>query len=111
MSYDSNYIDVENALKRVGGNEVLYKKLLKLFVAESNYDALCENIESGNNEEIARLAHTVKGVSANLALTSLNEQVAKVEMEAKAGNDSKALLPGLKETFDKTLELITDYIG
>ena len=110
MSNDANYIDVENALKRVGGNVDLYKKLLRIFLDENNYDALCENIENGNKEEAARLAHTIKGVSANLSLTNLRTVAANIEMESKAGNDCKTLVPELKETFDKTIELLKDYL-
>ena len=111
MSNDANYIDVENALKRVGGNVDLYKKLLRIFLEENNYDALIENIESGNKEEAARLAHTIKGVSANLSLTNLRATTANIEMESKAGNDCKNLIPELKETFEKTCDLVKDYLA
>ena len=111
MSNDANYLDVENALKRVGGNVDLYKKLLRIFLEENNYDALCENIESGNKEETARLAHTIKGVSANLSLTNLRAVAANIEMESKAGNDCSSLAPELKETFEKTCDLVKDYLA
>ena len=111
MSNDVVYLDVENALKRVGGNENLFKKLLKVFIHENIYESLYESIEKGAVEEISGLAHTLKGVSANLSLNSLRDIATAIEIDAKAGNDCKASLPELKASFEKTSELVKEYIG
>ena len=111
MPNNTDYLDIESALKRVGGNETLYKKLLKLFLADNNVEDLCNAIETGSCEDIARFAHTIKGVGANLSFTKMRTIAADIEVQAKEGNDCKEYLPELRESFEKTLELINEYMG
>ena len=111
MSIDPEYMDIESALKRVGGNETLYKKLLKLFLDENHIDDLCNAIDSGNNEEAGHMAHTIKGVSANLSLTKLRAVTMDIEQRAKGGEDCKEFMPELRTISDKTIEIITEYVG
>ena len=111
MSYNTDYLDIEGALKRVAGNETLFKKLLKLFLAENDVENLCNAIESGNCEDIARFAHTIKGVGANLSFVKMRTVASDIEIRAKEGNDCKDFLPDLRESYEKTLELINEYMG
>ena len=110
MSEEKNYLDIEDALKRVGGNEALYKKLLIIFLDDNNAQQLCNAVEIGNNEAAAQLAHTIKGVSANLSLIKLRTLAADIESRVKSGLDAKELLPEFMTTFEKTSELIKDYL-
>ncbi|MDR0489944.1 MAG: Hpt domain-containing protein [Oscillospiraceae bacterium] len=104
------YIDLDDALKRVGGNMALYKKLLGRFV-DSNYIEAIENaLQSGNNEESARHVHTLKGVSANLSLVKV--RVTSIELEEKihSGQDCSSCLADLRDAFDATLEKIAELL-
>ena len=111
MSIDTEYIEVESALKRVGGNVALYKKLLTLFLNESHVDELCTAVESGKNVEAIQMAHTIKGVSANLSLMKLNKDAASIEAQLKEGKDCRESMCELRATFDETTALINEYIG
>ena len=111
MSIDPEYMDTESALKRVGGNTNLYKKLLTLFLAESHINDLCNAVENGSLEEAAQLAHTVKGVCANLSLTKLRTVSADIEAKLKGGEDCKEDLQELKTTSEETVAIIKEYIG
>ena len=110
MSIDTEYMDVENALKRVGGNVALYKKLLKLFLGENHIDELCEAILS-DSEDAGQIAHTVKGVCANLSLVKLRAVAADIEQKCKGGEQCKESIPELRTTFDETVAVIKEYIG
>ena len=110
MSEDKNYIDFDNALNRIGGNVALYKKLLTIFLSDIKIESLYSAIENNNLEEVASIAHTIKGVSANLALTDLQSLTTNIDINAKAGLDCKDFLPELKETYTNTVELINNYI-
>ena len=103
------YIDADDALKRVGGNKVLYKKLLGRFV-DGNYVEAIENaLNSGDMEDSARQAHTLKGVSANLSLERVRALAIALEEKIKNGADYAAGLEELKEAYSVTLTKIAEF--
>ena len=108
---NKEYIDVEGALKRVGGNMDLYKRLLGRFSAGDDFASLSSAIESGNLEDAARLAHTIKGVTSNLSLTKLAELSLQLEQHIKNGNDPADCLNDLKQAFETTNSMIAEITG
>lgn len=111
MELDINkteYINVEDALRRIGGNADLYKRLLGRFVAANNMESLENALRSGNLEESAHLAHTLKGVSANLSLNGIRSVSIDLEQAIKSGLDYSGHLARLKKVYDATLEIIAD---
>jgi len=104
------YIDAESALSRIGKNVALYKKLLKHYLDDSHIEALCSAIENNEPEEIGRISHTIKGVSANLSLTKLRTISTNIETNAKSGLDCTAFIPELRQAFDATEKLILEYL-
>jgi len=99
----SKYIDKESALKRVGGSEALYKKLLGKFV-EGNYQAQLEALIAANDVPGATAqAHTIKGVAANLSLMEINAVALKLEQSLKNGEDTGTLVSDLRDATDATI--------
>ena len=82
-------LDVADGLKRVAGNEKLYRKLLLQFredrrhVAEQLKDALSR----GNTEDALRLAHTIKGVAGNIGAMTLFEASTELERALTSSED------------------------
>jgi HPt (histidine-containing phosphotransfer) domain-containing protein len=111
MFDDSGLIDVENALSRIGGKKALYKNLLIYFLNDNHVDELCSAISDGNNDESGRLAHTLKGVSANLSLMKLREISTEIEVDLKNDVDCTPHISRLREAFDDTVILINAYIN
>ena len=103
-----DYINVEDALRRIGGNADLYKRLLTRFIAGDNIEVLEAALLSGNMEESANLVHTLKGVSANLSLIGIRSASIDLEHTLKDGSDFSADLAKLKEVFAKTVEIIIE---
>ena len=104
------YIDVDDAVKRVGGNLGLYKKLLVRFLESNDMSALETAVGSGNVEEAARLAHTIKGVSSNLSLVKVASASVDLEHALKENQDHSAGLSALKQAFDITIKEIAEFI-
>ena len=96
------YIDVNDALKRIGGNMDLYKRLLGRFVGGNHYETLESALRGGDLEEASRLAHTLKGVSANLSLVKVRAITADLELIIKDGHDHSVLLAELKNAYEET---------
>ena len=105
---NSIFLDFTNGAARLGGNEALYKKLLKSFVAGNYFEIISEKIQNNNLEAAAQAAHTIKGVSANLSLKRVNELSAELEQQLKSGGNYSETFSLLEEANKKTLELIEE---
>jgi len=97
-------------LARVGGNRVLYKKLLLQF-AHSNADTpdkLKNALATGDVKEASRWLHTVKGVAANIGANQLAAAAADLETALIPGSiaDNEVLL----QNFIASLTLVIDGI-
>ena len=103
-----DYINVNDALRRIGGNVDLYKRLLGRFVAGNNVEELENALQRGDFDASARLAHTLKGVSANLSLVGINSVSVDLEQAIKSGLDYSSQLDKLKKVYNVTLEIIEE---
>jgi len=90
-------LDQEGALKRVGGNKRLLRDLLTQFVAKEAglADEVSTALESGDRNLAERLAHTVKGVAANIGIVSISSAAAKLEKAIR--EEDGAVAPSLAE--------------
>ena len=104
----SEYIDIDDALARIGGNIALYKRLLGRFLEGKHLEDIKNAIESGDLEEAARQSHTLKGVSANLSLLIINKLTIELEHLIKDGADFSACLSELEEAYENTTVKITE---
>ena len=108
---NDGYVDVADALSRIGGNMDLYKRLLGRFVDGNQLDALETALASADHEESARAAHTFKGIAANLSLVKLRELSASLEQDVKAGLDYSAKLSEIKDAYSETVKIIAEIMG
>jgi len=110
--------DKEGALIRIGGNEALLKTLAGIFTrdAKKQLIELKTAISKGEFQEATHLAHSIKGVAANLGGLKLQSVSATLELAAK-NKDAVALdaqMPdfegqtkALINIFDKYLESVS----
>lgn len=70
--YERLHGDYEDAKQRLMNDRLIDKFILK-FPQDNSMTILREAVQAGNIEESFRGAHTLKGVSANLAFTELRE--------------------------------------
>ena len=99
----SKYIDMDSGLKRVGGSAALYKKLLGKFI-DGNYQAQFEELlAAGNLADATSMAHTIKGVAANLSLMEVNALALQIEQALKNGEPYDAFIQPLREANDATI--------
>jgi len=108
---DAKYIDINDALKRIGGSMDLYKRLVKRFVEGTQITELNTSLQDGNKDEAARLSHTVKGVAANLSLVRIRELTAELEQIIKEDQDHSAKLAELNQAYDETVKIIAEITG
>ena len=63
--------DVESGLERCMNNEGFYLKLVEKSLGDNSFDKLVEAIDSNDLEGAFEAAHSLKGVTGNLALTPI----------------------------------------
>ena len=79
------YLDQEDALRRLGGNEVVFFSVLRKFAAGDSVAPLREALEAGNMQEARAAAHTIKGLSTNLSMPALNQAALDLETALREG--------------------------
>ncbi len=81
-------INTAEGLLRIGGNTDLYKRLLKMFVAEQKETAvkIRSSLESGDIDGAERHAHAIKGVAGNIGANALYLSAESLE-KAIRGDD------------------------
>jgi PAS domain S-box-containing protein len=73
-------IDLPSALRRCGGKEALLRKLVKRFSDEqADFSQRCATLMATNPDDARRLAHMLKGTSANLGLPTLAHAASELE--------------------------------
>ena len=105
---DKNVVDMEDALKRIGGNMGLYKKLLDRFLSGDHYDPIAAAINNGDMEEASRLTHSLKGVSANLSLVKVSSISVELEQKIHDNLDCSSCLADLKQAMTETADMIAE---
>ena len=79
-------IDVASALERMMGSEELLERLLRKFLENQQYPALCTALKGGDTEQAVIAAHTLKGVCGNLSMVSLYGLFARQVDALRAGD-------------------------
>jgi len=106
-----NIIDIESALKRVGGNRKLLDNLLKKFTNEPFLDHLKNEIAAKDYATAAKTAHSIKGVAANLSLTSLHSIIVVLEQQLKNGSCEEVTFADTQESYMATISAINEAIS
>jgi PAS domain S-box-containing protein len=104
-------IDAAAGLSRVGGNEELYRKLIKNFCADYADAAaiLRETLKNGDTPEAVRLAHTLKGIAGHMGARSLYTAANELEFGIKNHTikDEEALLNRFESAFNQVVNVMT----
>lgn len=104
-------INLNAGLKRMGGNEKLYRKILLQFAAEFNdaSERMKDIVRKGDIEEGECLAHNIKGVSGNISAGELLSATTKLETAFKQSDSGNFI--SLLSDFDKSLQQVLSSIG
>ena len=79
--------NTDEGLARCLGKEDFYLRMVRMALEDDSFEKLREAVERGDLKEGFEKAHSLKGVLANVALTSLAEPVIEITEELRAGND------------------------
>ena len=88
--YENINGNYQEAISRMKDDERI-KKYLKFFLADDSFEKLKIAIENNNCEEAFKSAHTLKGVSQNMAFTDLSNSVVEITELLRSGNLPEAI--------------------
>ena len=110
---EANGYDVDGAIHRFSGNEVLYLTFLKRFPSNEHYDKIEKNLIDKNYETAQKAAHALKGITGNLGLNPvyrLLEEMLSTMRNKESVVDFEEKLEGLYKQFqaeyEKSIKLI-----
>jgi len=106
-------IRTENGLARVGGNALLYRKLLVSFRKDDEQIArdIREALKSGNRPQAEHLTHSLKGVAGNLGADELGEAARILDRELKEEGGGLEEAEKLLQNLEKALAVVMASIG
>lgn len=99
-------VDVDDGVKRIMGNEKLYKKLLGSFVKMINEQALSPDFDTTDCTEAIEKAHAIKGTAGNLSLTPIYESYSEILNLLRGGKPDEA-----KAVLEKIIPIQKDIIS
>ncbi|MDD2729535.1 PAS domain S-box protein [Malikia sp.] len=87
-------LDARLGLGQVMGREALYREILTRFVASQRdqAEAIARALADGRRDEAQRLAHTLKGLTAQIGALPLREQAGRLEAALRDGAPDPAPL-------------------
>ena len=99
-------------MKRVMDDKELAKTVLDNFLEDipNQIELLKENINKGDIKEAERIAHSIKGASANIGGEALREIAFRIEKLCKENKpeDAVSLLPSLETKFEELKSVIKE---
>jgi two-component system, sensor histidine kinase and response regulator len=102
-------LDARLGLSQLLGREALYRDVLARFVASQRGQAaaIAQALQAGQRDEAQRLAHTLKGLAAQIGALPLKEQAAQLEAALRDGSpDPAPLLAGIAAALPSLIEAI-----
>ena len=95
------HIDLAEIEAAFGGHIEIYCRYLMRFPKDKTFFELQEAVSEGSGSEIARAAHSLKGLCATLRLTKLAGMAKEIEARAEFGK--------IEEIEDRMPELLKEY--
>ena len=102
-------VNVEEGLQRCINNETFYFRLVEKAIRDPAFDELRDAAESGDLDRGFALAHALKGVTANLALTPLSVPIGEITelFRARTETDYRPLVAAVIAKRDELLSLLS----
>lgn len=102
-------VDTEATLRRFGNNSGLLERFVLKFPQDPTFSSLTEAIPGEDFELMERLAHTLKGTSANLGYQELSDRCAALVAALRGGQ--REGLAGLFQPISEEYQRVVGAIG
>jgi len=108
---DWDGLDTRDGLRRVAGNQALYRRLLRQFVEHHGHSATeaADALARQDHPTAQRIAHSVKGVAGNIGLLRLAPAAARLEQALQQGADPTPALADFGAALDAAVAALTTW--
>lgn len=108
--YEKMNADYKDVMDRLSMEKLVDKFLLK-FPGDQSMNKLRDAVAAGDIEESFNMAHTLKGVSANLSLTSLMNATSALTEQLRPRSQVAAedLMSAVEEQYRIAIDVINEY--
>ena len=100
--------DTDEGITRCMNNEAFYFRMIGLGIADERFDTLGDVLDSGDFDTAFEMAHALKCVVGNLALTPIYQPISEMTELLRAKNtdaDYKSLYTKIKTLRDELLAM------
>lgn len=103
-------IDANEGIRRFNNNKEMYEKFLMNFPKDEHYNQMIQAIEEKNVEAAFQAAHALKGVSGNLSLIKLHQDIIPLVEELRNGSmeHTDEYLAPVKESYRIVTEALKE---
>ena len=108
MENITDFIDVEDGLRRVRGSKALYAKMLSMFMAGKEISYLEESLAANDIASAADIAHALKGAAANLSLIAFSKACTALMESLQAGSLDENIIARYRDILEQTLIQVED---
>jgi protein-histidine pros-kinase len=113
--FQSELLDLDRALDRLSGDTEFLNELFTLYLVDApdRLSTLKTAMTEDDEEAMVKSAHSLKGISATVCASKMQELAYQAEMAARAGEKSTVgdLVPLLEKTLEKTTSDIREYLN
>lgn len=104
-------VDTEGAVRRFSGNAGLYERFLRKFLSDATFAEVTDAFEKEDAEAALAATHTLKGVTANLGLTTLYDISSKMVSLIRDNKFGEAAgkYPELKAAYEEICGILKNY--
>ena len=99
--------DTEEGLARCMNNEEFYLKMVGMGLADERFETMKEVLEKKDLDQAFEMAHAMKGVFGNLALTPIYDPICEMTelLRSRTDMDYMPLYNEMKSQRDRLLEM------
>lgn len=103
-------VDIDGGVKRLGGNQALYKKLLGSFVKAIRQYYVGDDFDGTDYADAIEKTHAIKGAAGNLSITPVYEAYTKIVdlLRADQPEQAREILTDILPVQEKIIQCIED---
>lgn len=106
MEIDYEYLNLEEVLQRIGGDQSVLKMMLGLFLESAEVARLEQSLKEKDHAAAQELSHGIKGMAGNLSLTALYQISTLLNNELKDGTFNTATVDQYFEILENTRSVV-----
>ena len=101
-------INISEGMERLGLDKAIFEGILFTFVKDDSFNKMCTAIEERDCSSAFLHAHSLKGISANLSISTLNLLISPIVEILRNGSFEGVdeLLPPAKESYNIVVDTL-----